>query len=98
MASAFGAPVGGLLFSMEEVSSFWNMKLSWQTFFACMVSTFTTVSIVNYKNVIFYQTLEGSRTHSCLSSLLVGEVAYSKLRFTVNDLIDTREAHLRTLL
>ncbi|KAM7450840.1 hypothetical protein ABFA07_001533 [Porites harrisoni] len=43
VASAFGAPVGGLLFSMEEVSSFWNMKLSWQTFFACMVSTFTTV-------------------------------------------------------
>ncbi|XP_013787955.2 chloride channel protein D-like, partial [Limulus polyphemus] len=42
IASAFGAPVGGLLFSMEEVSSFWNMKLSWQTFFCCMVSTFTT--------------------------------------------------------
>ena len=32
VASAFGAPVGGLLFSMEEVSSFWNLKLSWQTF------------------------------------------------------------------
>jgi len=30
IASAFGAPVGGLLFAMEEVSSFWNMKLSWQ--------------------------------------------------------------------
>ncbi|XP_064610554.1 chloride channel protein C-like [Liolophura sinensis] len=42
VASAFGAPVGGLLFSMEEVSSFWNIKLSWQIFFACMVSTFTT--------------------------------------------------------
>lgn len=42
VASAFGAPVGGLLFSMEEVSSFWNMKLSWQTFFCCMVASFTT--------------------------------------------------------
>lgn len=42
VASAFGSPVGGLLFSMEEVSSFWNMKLSWQTFFCCMVSTFTS--------------------------------------------------------
>ena len=42
VASAFGAPVGGLLFSMEEVSSFWDMKLSWQIFFCAMISTFTT--------------------------------------------------------
>jgi len=42
IASAFGAPVGGLLFAMEEVSSFWNMKLSWQVFFCSMVSAFTT--------------------------------------------------------
>ncbi|XP_063710282.1 chloride channel protein C-like isoform X2 [Symsagittifera roscoffensis] len=41
VSAAFGAPVGGLLFAMEEVSSFWNLKLSWQTFFCCMVSTFT---------------------------------------------------------
>ncbi|ESO89755.1 hypothetical protein LOTGIDRAFT_124505, partial [Lottia gigantea] len=42
VASAFGAPVGGLLFSMEEVSSFWTTTLSWQIFFCCMVSAFTT--------------------------------------------------------
>jgi chloride channel 7 len=42
IASAFGAPVGGLLFAMEEVSSFWKNKLSWQVFFCCMVATFTT--------------------------------------------------------
>lgn len=42
VASAFGAPVGGLLFSMEEVSSFWTTTLSWQIFFCCMVSTITT--------------------------------------------------------
>ncbi|XP_021349957.1 chloride channel protein C-like isoform X2 [Mizuhopecten yessoensis] len=42
VASAFGAPVGGLLFSMEEVSSFWTVTLSWQIFFCCMVSAFTT--------------------------------------------------------
>ncbi|XP_060587255.1 chloride channel protein C-like isoform X2 [Ruditapes philippinarum] len=42
VASAFGAPVGGLLFSMEEVSSFWTVTLSWQIFFCCIVSTFTT--------------------------------------------------------
>uniref|UniRef100_T1EH39 Chloride channel protein n=1 Tax=Helobdella robusta TaxID=6412 RepID=T1EH39_HELRO len=42
VASAFGAPVGGVLFSMEEVSSFWDMKLSWQIFFCAMVATTTT--------------------------------------------------------
>jgi len=42
IASAFGAPVGGLLFAMEEVSSFWSMKLSWQVFFCSMMSAFTT--------------------------------------------------------
>ncbi len=42
IASAFGAPVGGMLFSMEEVASFWNLTLGWQIFFCCMVATFTT--------------------------------------------------------
>ena len=42
VASAFGAPVGGLLFSMEEVCSFWTVTLSWQIFFCCIVATFTT--------------------------------------------------------
>jgi len=42
IASAFGAPVGGLLFAMEEVSSFWSMSLSWQVLFCSMTSTFTT--------------------------------------------------------
>ncbi|XP_029644599.2 chloride channel protein A-like isoform X2 [Octopus sinensis] len=42
IASAFGAPIGGLLFSMEEVSSFWTKSLSWQIFFCCMVATFVT--------------------------------------------------------
>ncbi|KAL5021105.1 hypothetical protein ScPMuIL_000260 [Solemya velum] len=42
VASAFGSPVGGLLFSMEEVSSYWTTTLSWQIFFCCMLATFTT--------------------------------------------------------
>merc|ERR1711966_286172 len=42
VASAFGAPVGGLLFAMEEVSSFWDQNLGWQTFFCTMISAFTT--------------------------------------------------------
>jgi hypothetical protein len=26
---------------MEEVSSFWSMKLGWMTFFCCMLASFT---------------------------------------------------------
>ena len=38
IATAFGAPLGGLLFAMEEVATFWRLDLGWLTFFACMCS------------------------------------------------------------
>lgn len=42
IASVFRAPIGGLLFTFEEVSSFWDIRLAWQTFFCCLMATFTT--------------------------------------------------------
>ncbi|NWI10567.1 CLCB protein, partial [Crypturellus soui] len=42
IASVLRAPVGGLLFTLEEVSSSWDIRLAWQTFFCCLMATFTT--------------------------------------------------------
>ncbi|NXF38816.1 CLCB protein, partial [Nyctibius bracteatus] len=41
IALVFRAPIGGLLFTLEEVSSFWDIRLDWQTFFCCLMATFT---------------------------------------------------------
>lgn len=42
VAVAFSAPVGGLLFVLEEIASFWQQSLGWQIFFACMMAVLTS--------------------------------------------------------
>lgn len=38
---AFGAPIGGILFSLEEVSYYFPMKTLWRSFFCAMIAAFT---------------------------------------------------------
>jgi hypothetical protein len=45
ISAAFGAPVGGVLFAMEEACSFWSRKTAWRCFMAAVFATFTMAQI-----------------------------------------------------
>lgn len=54
---AFGAPIGGVLFSLEEVSYYFPLKTLWRSFFCALVAAFIVKSINPFSNehmVMFY--------------------------------------------
>ena len=44
-SAAFGAPIGGVLFSLEEASSFWSTHLLWRGLVGTVLSTFTALAL-----------------------------------------------------
>jgi H+/Cl- antiporter ClcA len=41
VAVAFGAPIGGVMFSIEEMTNTFSIKTMWRSFFCALVATVT---------------------------------------------------------
>jgi H+/Cl- antiporter ClcA/CBS domain-containing protein len=48
LAAAFGAPIGGVLFAMEEASTHWSRKVGWRCFLAATASA-VTLNQLNFR-------------------------------------------------
>ena len=54
---AFGAPIGGVLFSLEEVSYYFPLKTLWRSFFCALIAAFSLRAMNPFGNqhlVLFY--------------------------------------------
>lgn len=54
MAAAFGAPIGGVLFALEEAASFWNPNLILRTLIASIISSFTLNLVLSLYHGVQY--------------------------------------------
>jgi len=50
VAVAFGSPIGGVLFSIEEMSSIFSIKTMWRSFFCALMATVTLSAMNPYRS------------------------------------------------
>lgn len=52
VATAFGAPIGGLLFAFEELAASFSQALGWQIFFACMLAVLVSDTLRSVQRAV----------------------------------------------
>ncbi|THH01086.1 hypothetical protein EW026_g1533 [Hermanssonia centrifuga] len=62
VAVAFGSPIGGVLFSIEEMTSNFSIKTMWRSFFCALVATVTLSAMNPYRSgkLVLFQGLYGA--------------------------------------
>jgi chloride channel 3/4/5 len=53
VAVAFGSPIGGVMFSIEEMSPSFNIKTMWKSFLCALVATVTLSVCVGTKYKVY---------------------------------------------
>ncbi len=79
MKSESQMDAGGVLFSLEEGSSFWNQNMTWKIFFCSMVSAFTLNAVLSA-----YSGLPGQLAYDGLLNFgKFGELSFSLLELPI---------------